>query len=81
MTVDNNLPCWEIMRCEDTENCPARQNPETPCWEIAYDVGDHLKASNICNDCIVYLLKSGNSTLSEQEITAIMQSKANCVLA
>jgi len=81
MTVDNNLPCWEIMKCEGTENCPARQSPETPCWEIASEMDDYRKYFNICNDCIVYLLKAGNYVLSKQEMNSIMRKKINCVLA
>jgi len=76
----SNLFCWEIMQCENSYNCPARKNPEKPCWEIASELDDFRNASNICRDCIVHLLKLGNS-LSTQEMKDIVKTKKSCTLA
>jgi hypothetical protein len=64
------------MRCENTEDCPARKNPGKPCWEIAMETGSDRHALNICGDCIVRLVKEGNPVLSNQEIMEIMKVRA-----
>ena len=33
MNNSSNLKCWETMNCANRD-CPARSEPETPCWEI-----------------------------------------------
>lgn len=78
MVPDSDWPCWEIMKCEDTEDCPARKRPDLNCWEIANEMDDYRKAFNICKDCIVYMLKAENSVLSKQEVQNIMVQKQNC---
>ena len=80
MAAKSDLPCWEIMKCVGTEDCPARRHPDRNCWEIASEVDDYRKAFNICKDCIVYMLKAENSVLTKQEMQAIMQHKRECVL-
>jgi hypothetical protein len=80
MVPKSDLPCWEIMKCEGTENCPARKHPDMNCWEIASEVDDYRKAFNICKDCIVYMLKAENSVLTRQEMQTIIQQKRECVL-
>ena len=69
------------MNCDTAQNCPAKSRPETPCWEIAGELNDYRMALDICNDCVVYMLKVENSILSEQEMQSIMNHKTNCVLA
>jgi hypothetical protein len=74
--------CWEIMQCDKSKNCPARQNPEKPCWEIASeDDYDYRNFFNICRDCIVRMLKVENSVLSNLEIQKIVDSKTKCRLS
>lgn len=80
MVPDSDWPCWEIMKCEGTEDCPARKSPDLNCWEIANEMDDYRKAFNICKDCIVYMLKAENSVLSKQEVQNIMVQKQNCAL-
>jgi len=63
--------CWEIMNC-DNPDCPARLEPETPCWEIANRVGDYRTVSNTCKDCIVYILKEKAYVLSKKELNNII---------
>ncbi len=69
-----NFKCWEIMNCDDLD-CPARSEPETPCWEIAKRIGAYLDVSNTCRDCIVYLLQKEISVLSKKEIQKILRQK------
>ena len=77
----SDLFCWEIMQCENPDNCPAKKNPGKYCWEIASETDDYRKANNICRDCIVYVLKIGNSVLSKQEIKSIVKKKTTCKLS
>ena len=80
MVPNSDWPCWEIMKCEGTEDCPARKRPDLNCWEIANEMDDYRKAFNICKDCIVYMLKSDSSVLTKQEVQNIMNRKGNCAL-
>jgi hypothetical protein len=80
MVPNSDWPCWEIMKCEGTEDCPARKRPDLNCWEIANEMDDYRKAFNICKDCIVYMLKSDSSVLTKQEVQTIMNRKGNCAL-
>ena len=80
MSEKCDWPCWEIMNCETPEKCPARNRPETPCWEIAREMSDYRYILQSCTDCIVHMLKGDNTVLSRHEIQSIMISKANCVL-
>ena len=73
-----NMYCWEIMQCENSDDCPARKNPSKQCWEIASDLDDYRSANNICRDCIVYVLKADKSILSPQEIDTIIEHKIRC---
>lgn len=68
--------CWEIMQCENSDDCPARKNPQKRCWEIACESGGDMHALNICTDCIVHIIKDDNSLLSNQEIMKIMEARA-----
>jgi len=81
MIPNSDWPCWEIMKCEGTDDCPARKNPNQDCWEIASELDDYRKAFNICKDCVVYMLKVENTVLSEQEMQSIIKQKGECALA
>ena len=80
MVPNSDWPCWEIMKCVGTEDCPARKRPDLNCWEIANEMDDYRKAFNICKDCIVYMLKAENTVLSKQDVRNIMNQKSNCAL-
>ena len=49
--------CWDIMNC-DNQECHARREPETPCWEIAKRIDSFHNISNTCDDCIVFIFKN-----------------------
>jgi hypothetical protein len=67
--------CWEIIHCENADDCPARKNPQKECWEMARESCNDKYALNICVDCIVYLIKTGNPLLSNQEIIEIIEAR------
>ena len=68
--------CWEIMQCENHEDCPAGKNPAEPCWEIARSLHSDLHALNVCRDCIVRVIKENSPTLSNRELFEILKVRA-----
>jgi len=74
-------PCWKIMNCDASHECPAKSHPETPCWEIASELNDYRTVMDICEDCIVHMLKAENSILTQEEMQSIMSHKTNCAMA
>jgi hypothetical protein len=74
MNQIKNIKCWEIMKC-DNQDCPARHEPETPCWEIAKRVGSYKNISNTCRDCVVYILKEEIDVISPKEIKKIITQR------
>jgi len=62
------------MNCNNLD-CPARSEPETPCWEIAKKIEDYRNLSNTCRDCVVYLLKNNTDTLSKREVENILNQR------
>jgi len=75
MSPIRNMPCWEIMQCRGTEDCPAKAHPDIPCWEIAEQFGTSQNVKNICPDCIVYVVKTNDPVLSQQDIDDIMRHR------
>jgi hypothetical protein len=73
--------CWEIMHCDKSKNCAVRKNPTKACWEVVKEKNaDYRHLFNICQDCIVKVLKTNNAVLSPHEIKTIVASKINCCL-
>jgi len=70
----SNIKCWEIMNCDNLD-CPARREPETPCWEIAKRFEAYRNVSNTCKDCIVYVLKEETFVLGKKELQNIIRQK------
>jgi hypothetical protein len=69
------------MNCDTAQECPAKARLEAPCWEVARELDDYRTVMDICNDCVVHMLKTENSVLSKQEMQSIMKHKTNCALA
>lgn len=69
-----NYRCWEIMNCDNLK-CPARLEPETPCWEIAKRVEAFNNVSNTCKDCVVFILKEETNILSKKELHDIVRQR------
>jgi hypothetical protein len=68
--------CWEIINCDHLD-CPARKEPETPCWQIAKRVGSFRDFSNTCRACIVYLIKNEVSETIKNELVEIMNQRGH----
>ena len=58
LVYNSGLPCWEIIGCDSSKKCPAKEHPDLPCWEVAYELDDYRRFFNICRDCIVHVLKT-----------------------
>ena len=63
------------MNCGNRD-CPARSEPEIPCWEIAKNHEAYHNVSNTCRDCVVYLLKEKTSALSIKQLQNIIKKRA-----
>ncbi len=50
-------PCWEIIDCEDRENCPAYKDPWKKCWELREELRTDLQCMGNCNRCPKYLTR------------------------
>jgi len=62
------------MHCNNTL-CPARLEPEIPCWEIARKFSSFHNVTNTCRDCIVYILKEETVILSNKELQNIIRQR------
>jgi len=63
--------CRELMDCDNLD-CPARREPEIPCWEVARRVEAYHNLSNTCSDCIAYLVTDKTATLSIKKLEDII---------
>ena len=78
MVANSALRDWRIEKSTGVVGFSVKVNPEKPCWEMAREVGDFRSAFNICEDCIVFLLRSGTKIFSEQEIRSIGNREISC---
>jgi hypothetical protein len=62
------------MKCNNLD-CPARSEPETPCWEIAKRIGAYCDISNTCRDCIVCIIKKTTSVIYHKELQDFFKKK------
>ena len=78
MSANSALRHWEFNECKGVVGFSTKEYSEKPCWEMASEVDDFRSAFNICEDCIVFLLKNGTTLLSEKEIRSIGNRKVSC---
>jgi hypothetical protein len=78
MVANSALRSWEFKECKEVVGFSTTEYPEKHCWEMASEVGDFRCAFNICEDCIVFVLKSGTTLLSEKEIRSIGNREVSC---
>ena len=78
MSLRSEWPCWEIMKCHESQKCPAKDNTSKLCWEIIEEVDTY--SFNICKDCLVYVSKQKDSQFSKEELLSIMAQKGVNVL-
>jgi hypothetical protein len=76
MTLISECRCWQIMQCDPETLCPAKESPGEECWDI---MGSHNPcAFNICRDCLVYVVKRKDPSLSPEEVVSILTRKGIC---
>jgi len=78
MSLRSEWPCWEIMQCDESQKCPAKDNTSKLCWEIIEEVDKY--SFNICRDCLVYVSKQKDSKFTKEELLSIMAQKGVNVL-
>jgi len=60
------------------DNFSKQRLPRKTCWEIANELGDFRSAFNICEDCIVFILRSETIILSEKEVLSLEGREISC---
>ena len=78
MSLRSEWPCWEVMKCDEQQKCPAKESSSKLCWEIIKEVDDY--SFNICRDCLVYVAKQKDSKFTKEELLSIMAQKGVDVL-
>ena len=73
MSSITEMHCWEIMQCSESDNCPARLFADIPCWEIARIIGSAQSATDVCRDCLVYIVKANAPILTENELEEMIE--------
>ena len=80
MVPQKELTCWEITQCKRIDDCPASKHPEKQCWDLASQFNDYRSSLKVCEDCLVYVAKQQDSSLSDEEIREILVKKGVCGL-
>lgn len=78
MVASSALRKWGIKKFKGVVDFSTEESPGKPCWEMASKVDDFRSAFNICEDCIVIILKNGTTLLSEKQIRSIEKRKVSC---
>lgn len=78
MSFRSEWSCWEIMKCEEGNKCPAREQPDKMCWEITQEMD--ARSFDICKDCLVYVSRQKDSGFTKEEILSILAQKGINVL-
>ena len=77
MSVQSEMPCWEIIKCNKKETCLFAENNKKPCWEM---VGtDKACSFHVCVNCLVYLAKHKDSPLTEEAFCSILERRQNFI--
>lgn len=77
MSVQSKMPCWEIIQCNKKESCLFAENNKKSCWEM---VGkDDAISFHVCIDCLVYLAKHKDSTLTEKAFFSILEKRKRII--
>ncbi|MBA3005343.1 MAG: hypothetical protein KKB91_03535 [Proteobacteria bacterium] len=73
MSIRSEWSCWEIMKCDVSNKCPARQQPDKMCWEITQEMD--ARSFDICQDCLVYVSRQEDNGFTREDILRIMTQK------
>ncbi len=69
------MPCWKIMACPESRPCAAREHQDRPCWDVARDYKRLQHKLGVCEDCLVYLLKTQSNGLDRAEVAAVFDCR------
>ncbi|MCL7487624.1 MAG: hypothetical protein M8357_05560 [Desulfobulbaceae bacterium] len=67
--------CWDIIQCDDKGSCPARLYNKKPCWEVMAEHNSFQCHYGLCEECIVYLSKSRDTSFSVKELDELMRMR------
>lgn len=73
MLKQSEMSCWEIIQCNKKDTCFCSGDKKKSCWEFVKE--DNYCSFHICVDCLVYLAKHEQSTLSEEKFYSIMKRR------
>jgi hypothetical protein len=77
MSVQSEIPCWEIIQCNKKETCLFAENDKKSCWEMVGN--DDACSFHVCIDCLVYLAKHKDSPLTKETFRYILNKRKNIV--
>ncbi|MDW7772286.1 MAG: hypothetical protein SCH71_05275 [Desulfobulbaceae bacterium] len=72
MSITN---CWEVIKCEESENCLARRYSDIPCWEIDRKYNSSQAVLDVCKECKVFILHENRSLLMDNQLNDVRQLK------
>lgn len=67
-----------IKKFKEVVGFSTKEYPEKSCWEKASEVGDFRNVYNICEDCLIFILKNKTTLLSDKEIHSIGTREVSC---
>ena len=73
MSIHSEMPCWEIIQCNKKHTCLYAHDEKKSCWEMV--AKDDAYSFHICIDCLVYLAKHEDTTLTEEDFCFIMEQR------
>lgn len=73
MSGQAEVNCWEVMQCNGHPFCLLKKKTQRNCWEYFEIHADYL--FHICMDCLVYVAQKKDSTLGQDEFSAIMAQR------
>ncbi len=77
MSIQSEMPCWEIMQCNKKQRCFFAGDEKTECWELVKE--NDAYSFHICADCLVYLAKHPDSILTEKEFCFILEQRKKTI--
>jgi len=77
MAVQSQMPCWEIIQCNNKATCLFTESNKKSCWEVIKE--DEACSFHICIDCLVYRAKHEDSFITEKEFCSIMERRQNII--
>lgn len=75
MPLPRIINCWDVIECQETENCKASLFPDVPCWVIDRSYNSGNAVHNVCRECKVYLLNHRDTVLTDNEFEDIIQHR------